>query len=81
MIIKISKSQLINILNEEENSLSPEDKFTLLDAGLESLASNSDDPAIAALGDMIISSQKMLKVLVVVLLKYNTKITQQSIVI
>jgi murein DD-endopeptidase MepM/ murein hydrolase activator NlpD len=57
MIIKISKSQLINILNEEENSLSPEDKFTLLDAGLESLASNSDDPAIAALGDMIISSQ------------------------
>ena len=57
MIIKISKSQLINILNEEENSLSPEDKFTLLDAGLESLASNSDDPTIAALGDMIISSQ------------------------
>jgi len=57
MIIKISKSQLINILNEEENSLSPEDKFSLLDAGLESLASNSDDPAIAALGDMIISSQ------------------------
>ena len=57
MIIKISKSQLINILNEEENSLSPEDKFSLLDAGLESLASNSDDPAIAALGDMIISRQ------------------------
>ena len=57
MIIKISKSQLINILNEEENILSPEDKFSLLDAGLESLASNSDDPAIAALGDMIISSQ------------------------
>ena len=57
MIIKISKSQLINILNEEENILSPEDKFSLLDAGLESLASNSDDPAIAALGDMIISRQ------------------------
>ena len=57
MIIKISKSQLINILNEEENILSPEDKFSLLDAGLRSLASNSDDPAIAALGDMIISSQ------------------------
>lgn len=57
MIIKISKSQLINILNEEENILSPKDKFSLLDAGLESLASNSDDPAIAALGDMIISRQ------------------------
>jgi len=55
MNIKITKSQLINILNEEK--LSDVDKFSLLDAGLRSIASNSDDPTVAALGDMIISKQ------------------------
>ena len=55
MNIKITKSQLINILNEEK--LSDEEKFSLIDAGLRTIASNSDDPAIAALGDLIISKQ------------------------
>ncbi len=59
MKIKISKSQLINILNEEEKNLnlSDKEKFGLFDAGLRALASNSDDPAVAALGDLIISKQ------------------------
>ena len=59
MKIKISKSQLINILNEEEKNLnlSDKEKFGLFDAGLRALASNSDDPVIAALGNAIISSQ------------------------
>lgn len=55
MNIKITKSQLINILNEEK--LSDEEKFTLMDAGLRTIASNSDNPSIAALGDLIISKQ------------------------
>jgi len=57
MNIKISKSQLINILNEEKKKLTDEDRFKLLDIGLNALASNNDDSAVSAIGDAIISSQ------------------------
>ncbi len=54
MNIKITKSQLINILNEEDNL--DFNKFNMIDAGLKALANNSDDAAVSAFGDAIIDN-------------------------
>ena len=54
MNIKITKSQLINILNEEDNLDSK--KFNMIDLGLKALANNSDDGVVSALGDEIIDN-------------------------